>query len=102
MTTTIVPAAPGWNVMCPVTDNDQVVEFYRELVVAWRVDLVEYRAPRDGQYFTTVDPVTAEGFGPTDPLILERPDGRIVFHSEADFESEDEALVYLNREEAGR
>lgn len=91
----VVPAETGWNLLWPVTDDDgRCVEFHREPIVAWAVEV--YVPPGSGEWSTFAQPVAADWPYPSKQMVIERPDGLITFVGDRSFDSEAEALAYAN------
>ena len=88
---TIIPAAPGWQVLEPVDGEDgRACEFYRQPIIAWRIET--YRNRRE-KLASIVEPVPVDEN--ESPDIIQEPGGLIRFLTEAEFESEADALAYV-------
>jgi hypothetical protein len=95
VSTSIIPAAPGWSILERIHEADgKISGFHRAAVIAWKVDLFSRRT---GETYVITTPITPE-VGGIDDDILERPDGVIVLVELCDFDTEAEAIDYLNEE----
>ncbi len=91
----VIPAAPGWFVLQPIRGDDNVTrEFFYEPVIAWAIEQGALLSDPDSVW-THIDPVTIQGND--DNAILRRPDGTYAMAQEADFETEQEVMEYINK-----
>jgi hypothetical protein len=94
LSTTIVPAAPGWSVLAPWSDATGLPEgFVVKAIVAWRVEVWPFRG---AETMTCTSPVTLGNNSDTgENHPVEDPYGRVEIIEDCWFSDRDAALVYL-------
>jgi len=95
-----IPAAPGWQLLIPVSgpDNELYEHFVAEPVLAW-VIFQERQERNDalvGVHALPVIPGVVFSDRELEDYPVQSPDGRIHFMESGTYETEAEALNYLN------